>query len=119
MGKEMLQDAGPPNHLICKLNAGQRPVSREVHCFVDEHDTLVNDTPWSPSANRSVLAINSGSSSIKFGLFTLAPEPSALRRGTIDEAARATTVDQVLERVVDCLVAYPLAGVGHRIVHGG
>jgi len=72
-----------------------------------------------PSENRSVLAINSGSSSIKFGLFTLALEPSALRRGAIDEASRVTTVDQVLERVVDCLVAYPLAGVGHRIVHGG
>jgi acetate kinase len=66
-----------------------------------------------------VLAINSGSSSIKFGLFTLAPEPSALCRGTIDEGPRATTVDQLLERVVDRLGAYPLAGVGHRIVHGG
>jgi acetate kinase len=71
------------------------------------------------SVNRSVLAINSGSSSIKFGLFTLAPDPSALCRGTIDEAARATTVDQLLERVVDRLGGYPLAGVGHRIVHGG
>jgi len=72
-----------------------------------------------PSANRSVLAINRGSSSVKFGLFTLAPEPSALSRGTIDEAAHATTVDQVLERVADRLGAYPLAGIGHRIVHGG
>jgi acetate kinase len=72
-----------------------------------------------PGANRSVLVINSGSSSVKFGLFTLAPGPSALCRGTIDEAAGATTVDQVLARVVDRLGAYPLAGVGHRIVHGG
>jgi acetate kinase len=72
-----------------------------------------------PSANRSVLAINSGSSSVKFALFTLAPAPSVLRRGTIDEAAGATTVDQVLERVADHVGAYPLGGIGHRIVHGG
>ena len=76
-------------------------------------------TLGSESANRSVLAVNSGSSSIKFALFTLAPEPSALIRGAIDEAARATTVDEVLERVADPLGTYPLAAVGHRIVHGG
>jgi acetate kinase len=69
--------------------------------------------------SRSVLAINSGSSSVKFGLFTLAPEPSALCRGTIDEAAHATTVDQLLERITDRLAAHPLAGIGHRVVHGG
>src|SRR5437879_2881768 len=71
------------------------------------------------SANHSVLAINRGSSSVKFGLFTLAAEPSALSRGTVEEAAHATTVDRTLERVADCLGAYPLAGIGHRIVHGG
>ncbi|HEV3214498.1 MAG TPA: acetate/propionate family kinase [Vicinamibacterales bacterium] len=71
------------------------------------------------TSNRSVLAINGGSSSVKFALFTLAPEPLALRRGTIDEAPGATTVDQVLERVGDRLGTHPLAGVGHRIVHGG
>lgn len=67
----------------------------------------------------SVLAINSGSSSVKFGLFTLAPEPSALCRGTIDEAANDATIDRVLERVADRLGDHPLAGIGHRIVHGG
>jgi acetate kinase len=72
-----------------------------------------------PSVNQSVLAMNSGSSSIKFGLFTLAPEPSPLCRGSIDEAAHAIAVDQVLERVAERLGAYPLAGIGHRIVHGG
>ena len=40
-------------------------------------------------------------------------------RGTINEAARATTVNHLLERVDDHLASYPLAGVGHRIVHGG
>jgi acetate kinase len=79
----------------------------------------MHHTPCSPDANRSVLAINSGSSSIKFGLFTLTREPSALCRGTIDEVVSETKVDQLLERVDDRLGAYPLAGVGHRIVHGG
>jgi acetate kinase len=66
-----------------------------------------------------VLAINRGSSSTKFGLFTVTADPSALRRGAVDEASRATTVGQLLERVDDLLSSYPLAGVGHRIVHGG
>jgi acetate kinase len=66
-----------------------------------------------------VLAINAGSSSVKFALFALAPEPLALCRGTIEEAASATTVDRVLERVVDFLGTHPLGGVGHRIVHSG
>jgi acetate kinase len=79
----------------------------------------VSGTPLPPGPNRSVLAINRGSSSVKFGLFTIAPDPSALSRGTIDEASHATTVDQVLERIADRLGAYPLAGIGHRIVHGG
>jgi acetate kinase len=39
--------------------------------------------------------IKSGSSSIKFGLFAIAPEPSALCRGTINAAAGATMVHQV------------------------
>jgi acetate kinase len=79
----------------------------------------VTDTPNTPNANRSVLAINSGSSSTKYALFTLAPEPTVLCRGSIDDAASATTVEEVLEGVVDSLEAYPLAGIGHRIVHGG
>jgi acetate kinase len=72
-----------------------------------------------PRANRSVLAINSGSSSIKFGLFTFAPEPAVLCRGTIDQPTRRTAIDDVLERIVDRLEAHPLAAIGHRIVHGG
>lgn len=70
-------------------------------------------------ANHSVLTINSGSSSTKFGLFTLASEPVPLYRGAVGEAASAVTVEQILAQVDDQLEAYPLAGIGHRLVHGG
>lgn len=66
-----------------------------------------------------MLAINSGSSSTKFAVFTIAPAPAPLCRGTIDEAAGAATIAQVLERAADALETHPLAAVGHRIVHGG
>jgi acetate kinase len=46
--------------------------------------------------------IKSGSSSIKFRLFAIAPEPSALCRGTINAAAGATMVHQVFECVAEC-----------------
>jgi acetate kinase len=68
---------------------------------------------------RSVLAINSGSSSIKFALFTLEGEPGALCRGTLDEPDRKTAIEQLIEKVADPVKQYPLAGVGHRVVHGG
>src|SRR5437868_531721 len=70
-------------------------------------------------ANRSVLVVNSGSSSIKFALFTLAPQPKALCRGALDPSARETAIEQMIERVAEYFDTYPLAGVSHRIVHGG
>jgi acetate kinase len=63
--------------------------------------------------------MNSGSSTVKFALLTLAREPSLLCRGTLDEAPDATTVDRVAERVGDRLAGSPPAAVGHRLVHGG
>jgi acetate kinase len=69
--------------------------------------------------NGSVLAVNSGSSSIKFALFGLGPHPTALCRGTLDEPARATAIEQLIGRVAEYVERYPLAGVGHRVVHGG
>jgi acetate kinase len=70
-------------------------------------------------ASRSLLAINSGSSSIKFALFTQAPEPEALVRGTLDVSDRTRAIEQLLERIAASVASRPLAGVGHRIVHGG
>jgi acetate kinase len=73
----------------------------------------------SPTESRSVLVLNSGSSTVKFALLTLAPEPSRICRETLDGAPDATTVDRVLDRLGDRLTTSPLAAVGHRIVHGG
>src|SRR6266550_3411440 len=70
-------------------------------------------------ASCSVLAINSGSSSIKFALFTFAPRPQALCRGALDEAEPARAIEQLIARVADFIEAYPVVGVGHRVVHGG
>jgi acetate kinase len=72
-----------------------------------------------PLPGHSVLALNSGSSSIKFGLFTFESEPQALCRGTADASSRETAVQQLIDRVAEETATYPLAAVGHRIVHGG
>jgi acetate kinase len=71
------------------------------------------------ASNRSLLAINSGSSTLKYALFTFAREPQALSRGLLDVPERATAIERLLERIEDQVAAHPLAGVGHRIVHGG
>jgi acetate kinase len=71
------------------------------------------------AAVRSILAVNSGSSSIKFALFGLDAEPQPLWRGTLADPDRATAIEQLMERIAEHVAATPLAGVGHRIVHGG
>ena len=70
-------------------------------------------------ADRSLLAVNSGSSSIKFGLFTFAPEPcrSAAARQMRPRAVSA--VSELMQHIAREISTHPLAGVGHRIVHGG
>ena len=70
-------------------------------------------------ATGSVLAINSGSSSIKFALFTLEPQPAPLCRGTLDEKQRPTAIEDVIGRLEKHLKEHPLGAVGHRVVHGG
>ena len=70
-------------------------------------------------AGRSLLAVNSGSSSIKFGLFTFAPEPLPLRRGTANASSRGMAVSELMQHIDQEVSTHPLAGVGHRIVHGG
>ena len=68
---------------------------------------------------RSILAVNSGSSSIKFALFTFAAEPSELKRGALPGEARPRAVSELMSRLSGDLEQYPLAAIGHRIVHGG
>ncbi|QOZ28489.1 acetate kinase [Bradyrhizobium sp. CCBAU 51753] len=94
----------------------------------------------------SVLVLNAGSSSIKFGLFDIAPaEPKLQCRGLLDEQEKAPRIvmsdasgKQLFEKrrasgssrdnglfsdvfawIEDYLAGGRLAAVGHRIVHGG
>jgi acetate kinase len=69
--------------------------------------------------SRSILVVNSGSSSLKFALFTLGPDAAALCRGTVDLSERDSIIGGLLARVASEVDAAPLAGIGHRIVHGG
>ena len=67
---------------------------------------------------RSVLAINAGSSTVKCALFTFAAEPRVLRRETT-ETTGASRASGLLEWVDSHTGDTRLAAIGHRIVHGG
>ncbi len=89
-----------------------------------------------------ILTLNAGSSSIKFGVYETGPEPELLavgqvdrlgsaapvlilRRGPeqnripIDGADHVAGVAAILKAVAPLLAGRVVAGVGHRIVHGG
>lgn len=90
----------------------------------------------------AILTLNAGSSSIKFGVYDTAPEPAVLAAGQVDRLGSAapvlvlqqgpgqtrTPVDAgdhaagvaaILRAVAPVLAGRGVAGVGHRIVHGG
>jgi acetate kinase len=67
----------------------------------------------------SVLVINSGSSSVKFALFTLDPQCAVLGRGSVDPSSPDAAVEHVLASMAAELEQHPLGAIGHRIVHGG
>ena len=67
----------------------------------------------------SVLVINSGSSSVKYALFRFEPTPALLRRGTVDRRESSPAVAQVLKAIASDMDRFPLAAIGHRVVHGG
>jgi acetate kinase len=82
------------------------------------------ELPAQSQKSRSVLAVNSGSSSIKFALFTFGPGPTPLCRGSVDrpdneDELGTSAFDALIERVAESLEKYPLAAIGHRVVHGG
>lgn len=88
-----------------------------------------------------ILTLNAGSSSIKFGLYRAAAEPDEVLRGQIDglgpaarlvvEAEGGRTVKGIgtadhgtglaalMEALGPHLAGQEIAGVGHRVVHGG
>jgi len=63
-----------------------------------------------------VLAVNGGSSSVKFAVFGASDPPQELSRGKIE---RAGAVQAVLDALEGQGALSGLAGVGHRLVHGG
>jgi acetate kinase len=65
-----------------------------------------------------VLAVNGGSSSIKYALFTHEAEPRQVCQGSVDSVGAASAVDRILDEV-DTHVRGVLAGIVHRVVHGG
>jgi acetate kinase len=71
------------------------------------------------AGDRSVLALNRGSSSLKFGLFTLSPAAAPLSRGTVAVSEDRTAFERVVARVSETVETHPLAAVAHRLVHGG
>lgn len=101
------------------------------------------NNPWTPSRSGAVLTLNSGSSSIKFGIFDL-PHLVRVAGGKVDRAAthdatlsvrnfktNRTRTDPIpntdrhsaIKALSDCieneLGTLSLRGIGHRVVHGG
>jgi acetate kinase len=106
----------------------------------------MDDLPTSVAA-RQILAINGGSSSIKFALFAVTAnekvEPRRTLSGTIERIGQPGTAlvisgngraplrrevaaanheeaaERLIEAIREPLESGPLVGIGHRIVHGG
>ena len=74
----------------------------------------------SSSGRRTILALNGGSSSLKFAAFSVGEggEPEVLERGAVE---RLSDAGAAVPRVLEMLTARGLEpdAVGHRIVHGG
>ena len=73
---------------------------------------------------RLVLTLNAGSSSLKYALFAVGDECTALDRGNLEHTAgdHASLLDDVQTRLREKLGAHSwadLAAVSHRVVHGG
>jgi acetate kinase len=68
-----------------------------------------------------VLALNAGSSSLKFALFAVAEPLAEVARGSIDRArrGRGDAADEVLRWLDSTHPGVKVAMVGHRVVHGG
>lgn len=72
----------------------------------------------------AILTINSGSSSIKFGLFGMpglckSEQPALLAKGAVQSQAEGDIFEALLTWVQEQLDGRQLVAIGHRIVHGG
>jgi acetate kinase len=73
---------------------------------------MVDKTPF-------VLAVNGGSSSLKYALFTLAADPRQICQGSVGRVGTAAAVDRILDEIDLHVGTGVLAGIVHRVVHGG
>jgi acetate kinase len=64
----------------------------------------------------AVLVINSGSSSLKLGLFSAARDPSTVRTHTLSAGRTGNAHSDTIRAFVS---EASLVGIGHRVVHGG
>jgi len=66
----------------------------------------------------AALTLNGGSSTVKYGLFTLEAEPREIARTSIGDL-RTATMPTLWQRIGSDARGLEIAAVGHRIVHGG
>ncbi len=64
-----------------------------------------------------ILAVNAGSSSVKFALFDSNNLSKKIISGNINGAVSAAT--QIMKRIDECIDSAGLAAIGHRVVYGG
>ena len=80
------------------------------------------DTARDAAPPRAVLALNSGSSSLKFGLYLVSQsQAEVLLAGTHEAASIGDQADAVRD-IINQLAAHKLPApevIGHRVVHGG
>ncbi len=66
----------------------------------------------------NVLVLNCGSSSVKYQVIDTA-SAAVLHQGVIERIGPLITHAEALARVLEETKAFPIAAVGHRVVHGG
>ncbi len=82
-------------------------------------------SPGAPtSSDGAILTLNAGSSSLKYGLFTMSPVPARLASGSIERvgiepAQHARALEDVLGRIQPHGGLDRVRAIGHRVVHGG
>ena len=72
----------------------------------------------SPDCDR-ILAVNGGSSSVKFALFAAGDPPRVLHRGAVDRIAHNAIPTDWLDALALGGHLQGVVAVGHRVVHGG
>jgi acetate kinase len=73
-----------------------------------------------PSSAPTILTLNAGSSSIRFGIYAADKTPELLHKGKIDRltADHSSAVDSFLNQLEKQPGFEKLSAVGHRVVHG-